>query len=691
MTREDVRLLTLHGPPGIGKTKLGVQAGYDLLPCFPDGVFFVPLADVTDPRMMVPEIARLLQLVETPDRPPAGALKDYLYNKRALLILDNFEQLLAAAPMVSDLLSACPSIKVLVTSRGVLHIAGEIELRVSALSLPRPNVDVDKESASRYESVQLFVQRASAADIGFQLTDDSASVVVEICRRLDALPLAIELAAAWCRVLTPGDIAARVADGLKLLSSGDPDLPARQQTLGSAIDWSYELLGPAEALLFHRMAVFSGGATVDAVEAVCMDGDGDQALKLLTALLDAGLLQRAGDRNGASRFTMLTTIRKYADDKLRASGEADDISYRHAMYYFSQASVPETVLTTGHRQAWLDRMEAEHENLRAALAWCLSEAQDQYNHNGADIGIRMAAALGWFWYFRGYFTEGRHWLDQATRRASSQSDASPDVMARAFNSFARLAWRQSDYPTVLSAATRSLELARACGDTVETAHALTMLGITLVRQNNVTGGYLLLEDAVAKFRQSKDEWGLAFGLDHLADATTWRGDYDTATRLYQESLGLFSKLKDLAGVAAELRELGNIALQLKDYGEAVANLEQVLSLDTPAVGQWDRAHSLYSLAYAYQAMHETERSAKLYNQALALFRELGVRLGVAGALRNLGYLAMDGGDRRAALDLYAQYLDHAQDLNNEYSTLICLAAVAGLLCKCERNEAAIQL
>ena len=341
LQREDVRLLTLHGPPGIGKTRLAIHAGHEMAASFPDGVFYISLSEITDPDLVMPAISSALQLSEQPNRPFADVVKDYLHNKRSLLVLDNFEQVIRSAPLLSNLLTTCQWLKVLVTSRWVLRTEGEFEVRVPPLTLPHLKGNLSREKLEQIEAIQLFVQRAADVDTSFHLTDENAPFIAEICRRLDALPLTIELAAAWCKVLTPGGIVARLDDGFNLPATGPLDIPARQQTLNGAIAWSYELLSPQEARLFRRMAVFSGGAGVEAIEAVCSDPAEDDVLKLVLALLDANLLHRVDDRNGNSRFAMLTTIRKYATDRLNDFDEARLIRERHAAYYLDMATVSE--------------------------------------------------------------------------------------------------------------------------------------------------------------------------------------------------------------------------------------------------------------------------------------------------------------------------------------------------------------
>jgi predicted ATPase/class 3 adenylate cyclase len=438
LLRDDVRLVTLTGPGGAGKTRLGLQVAADLVHHVPDGVFLVELAPITDPGLVIPTLAQVLGLREDGGRSLDDTLTRYLKEKHLLLFLDNFEQILSAAPVVADLLAKCPKLKVLVTSRAVLHVRGEREFVVSPLALPDPKQTVSAEVLGQYAAVALFVQRAVAAQAGFGLTDENALSVAEICRRLDGLPLAIELAAAQIKVLSPEVLLHRLGRRLPLLQDGPRDAPARQRTLRDTIVWSYDLLNEAEQRVFRRLAVFVGGFTLEAAEAVC-DATGDHGLGVVDgvgALVNQSLLRR-DDRTGeGSRFAMLETIREYGLEQLEADSEAAELRRRHAAYCLELVEAAELELTGPRQVAWLDRLEAEHDNLRAALHWAVEQGE-------VELGLRLGGALWLFWDVRGHLTEGRGRLGEVLALARTARPTA--ALAKAHQNLGNVAWAQGDF------------------------------------------------------------------------------------------------------------------------------------------------------------------------------------------------------------------------------------------------------
>src|SRR5918992_2625428 len=400
LREEEVRLLTLTGPGGIGKTRLGLQIAAELLDEFEDGVFFVALATITDPALVASAIAEPLGVVEAGDQPLEEGLKDFLRSKELLLLLDNFEQVLGGAPLVGELLSECPRLNVLATSRSVLRVYGEQEFAVPPLELPDHKRLPSVERLTQYEAVRLFIERAKAARPDFSVTNENAPAVAEICVRLDGLPLAIELAAARIKLLTPSAMLERLGSRLKLLGGGARDLPERQRTLRGTIEWSHALLEEGEQVLFARLAVFAGGRTLEAIEAVC-EGQGELAvdpLEGVSSLLDKSLLRQEEGPEGKPRFVMLETIHEYARERLQASGEAEEARRLHAQHFLALAEEVEPELSGADQLAYLERLEAEHDNMRAALTWSLE--------NEPETVLRLARTLARFWEKRSHYLEG---------------------------------------------------------------------------------------------------------------------------------------------------------------------------------------------------------------------------------------------------------------------------------------------
>ena len=472
----DVRLLTLTGPGGVGKTRLGLEVARQVMDQFEEGVCFVALAPISDPVLVPSAIAQAPRIKQGAGQSVAEALEQYLRERQQLLLLDNFERLLEAGPPLARLLSDCPRLKVLVTSRGVLRLQGEHKYEVPTLTLPpagyRPSLEVD-----RYEGIHLFAERARAARSEFRITTKNAPAVIELCRRLDGLPLAIELAAARVSLLPPEAMLARLGNKLALLTGGARDLPDRQRTLRATLDWSYGLLNE-ERLLFARLAVFVGGWTLEGSEAVCDVGDEVDVLQQISALVDKILVQQRGSIQHEPRFTMLETVREYALERLEESGELERLRRRHASYFLELAEEEERASRGPLQRAWLDRLETEHDNLRASLEWSLTSQGD------TELGLQLTGALSHFWYVREHHSESRMWLQSALERGSATSAARAKVLVGA----GRLAWFQGEFARVNTLVEESLTLYQSLGDDEGAAFALLVLGRTAVSQGNRAGG-----------------------------------------------------------------------------------------------------------------------------------------------------------------------------------------------------------
>ena len=635
LLRNNVRLLTVTGPGGIGKTRLAVQVAGALVERFPGGTHFVSLSLVGDPGMIASVILQTLGIREVGDQSPLEILKKNLQNSLhppTLLVLDNFEQLVRAAPIVADLLAAGPNLKILVTSRAALHVYGEHEFPVPPLGLPDLRSTPSLELLSRCPAVALFVQRAVAAKPDFELNQGNAAAVVEICARLDGLPLAIELAAARVKVLSPSSMRTRLASRLQLLTGGARDLPQRQQTLRAAMDWSYDLLSAPEQKLFRRLSVFVG-CNLEGVEAVC-DTKGDLDLDLLdgmASLVDKSLVQQIEQAQGESRFVMLETIREYALEKLQASGEQALTKRAHAAYCLVLAE--EATEQSGPEGAeWLERFALEHDNFRAGLEW-LTETGD------AEWGLRLGAALFRFWEMREYLAEGRDRLGKLLKLPSAA--APTKTRARALFAAGVLALEQGDYASAEVLITENLNVARQLDDKQSIAVSLNALAVIARDRGDVPAAHSLLAESLELWRELGDHKAVARSLSNLANIMKLQGDNVRARSLYAECLSIFQELGDPTGVAWSMNYLGDVA---RDQGDSAA-------------------------------------ARTLYENGLAIFREVDDRWGIAGTLADLGSLAREQGNFHTAHSMYResiklfQELDHKRGIARLLECFACAAAV----------------
>ena len=578
LLRPEVRLVTLTGPGGIGKTRLAIQVAAHLTEQFADGASFVSLASISDPDLVLPAITQALGLPETEHVPLLEYLASSLRERHLLLVLDNVEQVLGAAPLLGELLLACPAVKAIVTTRTVLRISGEYEFPVVPLALPGSASPSDAGAIGQYAAVALFVQRAQALGPGFVLTDENAAVIAAICARLDGLPLAIELAAARIKLLPPEALLARLSHRLQILTGGPRDLPARQQTLRNAIQWSYDLLTPDEQRLFRRLAVFVGGCRLSAAEAVCtVPGDVTiSVLDGLASLLDNSLLHQVEQAGEEPRFVMLETIREYGLECLEASGETVRSRDAHAGYYLALAEEADPQLVSTGQGQWLHLLEQEHENLRAALGWSTQQKE-------SVIALRLAAALSRFWYIQGHFREGRMWLEQALAiPAGEKVPASVRrLRAKALNGASVLAHYMGDDEAASRHCEESLALFRALGDRQGTAAALGSLALVTRSRGNVSQTRLLYEESLAILRELDDQWQLAetlFALARLlATAQGNQQDFRAAQSLCEECRLLFHTLGDRRMVARVLIVQGQLAFEQRDYAAARRLIQEGLA------------------------------------------------------------------------------------------------------------------
>ena len=659
--RPEVRLLTLTGPGGVGKTRLALAAA-ELAASFRDGAWFVGLASFRDPALVAPAIARVLGVREAGATPLPARIEAFLRHRHLLLVLDNFEHVVAAAPLVSDLLGACPQLTVLATSRLPLRLSGERERPVEPLGLADREGRAAFAEVAQAAAVRLFVVRTHAVQPEFALVPENAAAVSEICRRLDGLPLAIELAAARSKVLPPADLLARLERRLPLLTGGPRDAPARLRTMRDAIAWSYDLLSEKEQAGFRRLAVFAGGFTLEAAEWVGSGGrrteggrrktatappTADPApaqrpssvLDLVAALVDSSLIlpdgrgldraERQGVTSAAAataRYTMLETIREYGLERLAERGEETEVRRRHAAWCVTLAETAKESLTGPEQETWLDRLAAEHDNLRTSLDWVIARQE-------VETALRLAGALYWFWYIRCHFAEGRGFLERVL--AISETERSP-ARATALNNAGAFAHWQGDH-----------------------ARAVTVY-----------------EAALAAFRALGDRSGEASALNNLGIQAAVRGDLARAAALYQEALALHRALGSSHDVAGTIDNLGLLARMEGDVEQAIAHHEEALALRRTLGDPESIAHSLRGLGDAVRVRGDLARATALCTESLALCRQLGHKLGVAEALTFLGLAALDRGARGEAAALFSEAAALHHDLEQPDGAALCLEGLA---------------
>ncbi len=666
------RLLTLTGAGGSGKTRLALQASAEVLEEFKDGVWLVELAAISDPTFVPQTVASALSVREQSGRPVLTALIDFLKPQHILLALDNCEHLVAACGHLAEtLLRTCPTLKILATSREALGIPGEALWRVPTLSLPDPRRPPPLEHLTQYEAVRLFIERAVTSQQGFALTNRNAAAVVQVCHQLDGIPLAIELAAGRVKVLAVEQIAARLDDRFRLLTGGSRSVLPRQQTLRAAMDWSYDLLSEKERVLLRRLSVFASGWTLEAAETVCSE-DGAEAseiLDLLTQFVDKSLV--VVDTQGAeARYRLLEMVKQYGWAKLVDSGESERLRRRHLDFFFRQAEIRHA-LAGEAAVAWTQRMETEHDNMRLALEWALGSVS-------AETALRLAVALHLFWDIRGYWTEGRKWLELALAAASG---APSSLRAKAFHAAGMLAWYQGDNRRTVAHLEASVALHRDLGDKEGIANSLDILGIVAYRQGDYGRAEALLEqsltlnrelghktpftlyllgivarlrgdyeqaeargrESLASNRELGRKGAVALTLDSLALLAYYRGDYNQADVLCKEGLVLFRERSDKFGTAGSLNTLALVACGQGDYRQAAALSEESLALSRDSGDKGAMARSLNVLGRVAHSRREYKQAAEYLRESLTLFRELGEKLGIIRCLCGLAYVAWAGG------------------------------------------------
>jgi non-specific serine/threonine protein kinase len=624
------RLVTLTGAGGSGKTRLALMVAGTVLADYPYGVWLVELAALADPALVPQTVAQVLGLREQPDRTPLEMLLSYLQYRCALLVLDNCEHLVGAcAELATALLLGCPQLRLLATSREALEVAGEALYRVPSLRVPDLDHLPPLDRLAQYEAVQLFVERAQARRADFALGRSNGVAVAQVCIRLDGMPLAIELAAARIDTVPVQTIATRLDDRFRLLTGGPRTALPRQQTLRATLDWSHGLLSPSEQVLLRCLAVFAGGWALEAAEAVCA-GEivaKEEILDLLSALVHKSMVQ-AEEVDGGPRYRLLETVRQYGQERLAAAGEEAAVQDAHLAYFLALAEQADSGFWGSEEVYWMDRLEAEHDNLRAALRWSLQA--------GDDTGMRLAGALGRFWMLRGYPREGRTWLEAVQARNSS---AAPAVRAVALGWVAQLAHMLGDHEQATTAWEASLPLAREAGDNQEVAWSLMSLGRLAHQQGDLERARALTEEGLALHRAINFPYGIACGLWFLAEVALTAGDYRQAAALLEEALSLMRLLREPYGIATLLLSLGQLALDQGDYARAAALCTESLEFNQRARSPVRGAQVLAHLGLAVLALGEWERAGTLLRQALTLHWEVGYTVYMAACVEGLAALA----------------------------------------------------
>ena len=636
------RLVTLVGAGGAGKTRLSLQVAADLLAEGDDGVWLAELASLSDPALLPQIVAQMLGIKEQGGRTMADTLTDALKTRHLLLILDNCEHILpACAALASGLLRACPHVRLLASSREALNVAGEQTYRIPGLSLPDPRQAQTAEAVSRFEAVLLFLERAQAVQPSFTVTDSNAAAMAQVCRQLDGIPLAIELAAARVRAMPVEQVMARLEDRFRLLTGGSRTALPRQQTLRALIDWSHDLLTEREKTLLRRLSVFAGGWTLEAAEHVCSGGDVEDAgvLDLLVGQVDKSLVVYEEQAGGAARYRLLETMRQYARDRLAESGEAEAVRGRHAAWFLALAESAERQARGPEEGAWLRRLEVEHDNLRSSLSWYERSAE------GAEAGLRLAAALWWLWSVRGNHSEGRQWLDRALAKAAGPDGAAESngavesngagglngtagagaapIRARALYGAGILASEQGDSGAARVLFEESLTIAREVGNRNGVAYSLLGLGIVAFRQGDHAPARALLEECLTILRGQGDQTGITVSLNILGIVAERQGDPALARALHEESLAIARRLGNQNGIAAALSNLGNVAFRQGDLAAARASLEECLTILRRLGGRLDTADSLEGLAGVAHAQGRSARAARLLGAACSLRETIG--------------------------------------------------------------------
>jgi predicted ATPase/class 3 adenylate cyclase len=669
------RFVTLTGPGGTGKTRLGLQVAAELLELFPDGVWLVEFASLADPLLVPQTIAAALDVRESSGRPIVNILIDYLRSKEALLILDNCEHLLSScAQVIEILLQACPNLCVLATSREALDIPGEMTFRVPSLSLPDTHQIPPVESLTQYESIRLFVERAEAVQPGFSLTSANASSIAQICLRLDGIPLAIELAVARVKMMPVEQVTARLDNRFRLLTGGSRTALPRHQTLQALIDWSYDLLSDAERALLQRLSIFAGGWTLEAAECICAGNglENYEVMDLLAQLVNKSLVIPDYEQDAEGRYHLLETIRQYARERLMEAGGGEEFRAQHLAYFVRFAEEAEPELRGQNQVEGLDRLEKEVDNIRAALEWALE--------SNREAASRIASALLWFWHIRSRKSEGIEWLERAISLEGSETESvtqtadSTLIRGKALNAIGSLLVMHGNVERGCEYSEESLKLHEGLGMVGRrgTVYALWNLAQGASYRDDFDGATAISTRGLLLAREVGDKFGTAQCLDHLGSYALIRGDYERSREIWEEDLALRKELGDKDGIAWILSCLGNLVFWQGDYEEAKRLYLESQNVFHQVGNKWAVSMAMSGMGSVVLAQGEFEQAARLYEDALAFGRDMGDQNTIAGRRYDLARVSWARGDYEQAAKLYEGSLSIVQKLCNQ-------GAVAGTL------------
>jgi len=638
LSRGTFRLATLTGIGGTGKTRLALAVAWRMLLNFPDGVFFVNLAPITDPKLVIPVIAQTLGVQESGSEAILDALKDHLSALKMLLVVDNFEQVSQAASDIEKLINVAPDLRILVTSREPLRLRTEFEFAVPPLALPSEDERLSAAGLSQYESIRFFVERAQAVKSEFTLGDANSADVAAICRSLDGLPFAIELAAARVKLFEPHAILSRLSSSLKFLTGGDKELPERRQTMRGAIAWSYDLLNAEEKQLLDRLSVFAGGFTIDSAEAIGAD-HGGEILDTVSSLLDKNLIERSNQQSGDPRFRMLVVVREFALEKLELTGTIEDVRRRHANYFADLVELAEPELRGSRAADWLKTLGLEHENIRLALNWTIEREP--------EIALRIAASIQRFWWRRGHLSEGVEWTQRVLDANATSGD--PKLLASAYRGISSLSWNRGEFDKAIAFAEKGLEIALATGDKNLIINALHSVGTAKHNQGDFAGAQKFSEKALRMAREAGETFETADLANALGELARHREDYTAAQRLYEETLTIarnhgYQQLNMLAAI-----NLAAVACQLEDYQASHAYTLESMKISEEMGSTVSIGYALERFAALAVIGGEMERAARLSGAMEAIYEAVGYKIEEVDRLFLERYL----GEARSAMGLTA--------------------------------------